>query len=132
MEMLFGIDASLPYAQRVEGLAQAGASLWDVVAECERPGSADSRIVRSSVRLNDLASFVAELPELRAIAFNGGEAFRAFIEGHRGYVTAGERLSIRFGSRSIEAFKMPSTSPANAAFSLERLYGSWFPLAEPR
>ncbi|NIJ07817.1 hypoxanthine-DNA glycosylase [Sphingomonas vulcanisoli] len=64
----------LPYAERLERLRAAGIALWDVIAEAHRPGSLDGAI-REAVH-RDLAGFVAALPDLRAVAFNGGEAAR--------------------------------------------------------
>lgn len=64
----------LPYAQRLVKLRAHGVGLWDVIASAERTGSLDGAI-RSPER-RDLAALAATLPELRAIAFNGGTAAR--------------------------------------------------------
>lgn len=63
---------SLPYQARLETLADHGIGLWDVVASAVRPGSLDGAI--RDHQANDLRTLIASLPDLRAIAFNGGKA----------------------------------------------------------
>lgn len=65
---------ALDYDARLLALQDAGVALWDVMASAERPGSTDAAIL--SPQANDLASLVATLPNLRAIAFNGATAHR--------------------------------------------------------
>lgn len=70
---LIGLDlAALPYAGRLEALLAAGIGLWDTIATASRKGSLDSAIREMAAR--DLGSFVAPLPNLRALAFNGSKA----------------------------------------------------------
>ena len=57
------------YIERLTRLQSAGVALWDVVRSAERTGSLDSAI-HDPVG-NDLNALLAELPRLRAIAFNG-------------------------------------------------------------
>ncbi|MDI6624169.1 MAG: DNA-deoxyinosine glycosylase, partial [Brevundimonas sp.] len=61
--------AALPYEDRLTALKAAGVGLWDVIASAERPGSLDAAI--RSPEAADLRGLVAELPKLRAVAFNG-------------------------------------------------------------
>ena len=56
MGALFGAGRDLSYARRLARLRAAGVALWDVVAECERPGSLDSAIRRE--KPNDLAGLL--------------------------------------------------------------------------
>jgi hypoxanthine-DNA glycosylase len=68
-----GADLSaLEYDARLAALLEARIGLWDVVASATRLGSTDAAI--RDHRANDLPALVATLPELRAIAFNGGAA----------------------------------------------------------
>lgn len=90
---------SLSYPDRLSALKAAGIGLWDVVAEADRAGSLDSAI-RQPVHA-DLAGLVATLPDLQAVAFNGGAAARA---GHR----------ILDGRTSATLLTLPSSSPALA------------------
>ncbi|HKX36686.1 MAG TPA: DNA-deoxyinosine glycosylase, partial [Rhizorhapis sp.] len=61
-----------PYALRLKRLRARGVGLWDVIESADRTGSLDSAI--RGVELRDLSSFVAKLPALVAIAFNGKTA----------------------------------------------------------
>jgi hypoxanthine-DNA glycosylase len=46
---LLGFSPDLPYADRLQRLTASGIALWDVIAGCERSGSLDADIVRTSV-----------------------------------------------------------------------------------
>lgn len=65
---------ALDYEARLTALKDAGVALWDVVASAHRPGSTDAAITDPAA--NDLPGFIATLPKLRAIAFNGATAHR--------------------------------------------------------
>lgn len=64
----------LPYDERLARLIAHRIGLWDVIATARREGSLDAAIRDATNR--DLAGFAATLPDLAAIAFNGGEAAR--------------------------------------------------------
>jgi hypoxanthine-DNA glycosylase len=93
---------SLPYPERLDRLRASKIALWDVIAEADRPGSLDGAI-RDAVH-RDLAGFVGELPELRTVAFNGGEAAR------RGR----KQLS---GVEGLKLIDLPSSSAAYAGMT---------------
>lgn len=99
MGTVIGEDlAALDYDARLATLLKHHVGLWDVVGEAVRPGSLDTAI-RDAVH-NDLAALVETLPDLRAVAFNGGKATRAgrkLLAGHEGRLTL---------------FALPSSSPA--------------------
>lgn len=65
---------ALAYPDRLAALLQAHVGLWDVVATAHRPGSTDAAL--SAIAPNDIAALAATLPDLRAIAFNGGTALK--------------------------------------------------------
>ena len=65
---------ALSYEARLATLLDAGIGLWDVVATAERSGSSDAAIRDAAA--NDLPTLIARLPALRAVAFNGGTAYR--------------------------------------------------------
>ena len=65
---------ALDYDRRLAALLDARIGLWDVVASATRPGSSDAAIRNHAA--NDLPALAATLPDLRAIAFNGGTAWR--------------------------------------------------------
>ena len=64
--------ADMPYENRLAALREAKIGLWDVIRSAERQSSSDSEIREAEA--HDLAALVADLPDLRAIAFNGGKA----------------------------------------------------------
>lgn len=64
----------LDYEARLAALLDAHIGLWDVVASAHRAGSSDAAIREPEA--HDIAALAASLPDLRAIAFNGGTAYR--------------------------------------------------------
>ncbi len=66
------------YDAKLAALREEGVGLWDVVAEAHRAGSLDTAIRNRAD--NDLAAFVATLPLLDTIAFNGGAAAKVGIK----------------------------------------------------
>jgi hypoxanthine-DNA glycosylase len=96
------------YQKRTEWLLAKGLGVWDVYAACEREGSLDSAI-RNAV-LNDFSSLKRICPELAAIAHNGAESFK-----HAKHTAM----------LGVPAYKLPSTSPANASWSFERKLAAW-------
>ena len=106
---LWQVDlARLPYADRLAVAQHHGLGLWDVYAACRREGSLDSAI--EAAVPNDLAGLAARLPQLQAIAHNGGESARA------------RRVTEALG---LPVYRLPSTSPANASWSFERKLAAW-------
>ena len=104
------------YAGRCAWLLERGLGLWDVYDSCERQGSLDAAIRRPQV--NEFAALHARCPQLRGLAHNGAESFR-----HAGAALAA--LNAAGGQTPLQAFKLPSTSPANAAWSFERKRMAW-------
>ena len=84
-------------------------ALWDVIAECDIAGSSDSSI--KNVVPAELSVILDHAP-VRKIYANGGKAFELY-----------QKYAFPVTGRPIE--KLPSTSPANAAFQMERLLGAW-------
>jgi TDG/mug DNA glycosylase family protein len=113
MEALFSIDASLPYARRLELVQENHLALWDVVGSCFRPGSSDASI--TSPRFNDIAGFIAVHPSLRLIALNGGTAARFYA---------------KMGKNTLPFRVMPSTSPAHARLTLKEKIDRWSAIKE--
>lgn len=89
-------------------------ALWDVIASCEIDGSSDSSI--QNVVPNDLSPILSQCP-IRHIYTNGGTAARFYHKF----------LLPRTGR---EAIPLPSTSPANASYSLDRLTERWMCIRE--
>ena len=98
---------SIPEKKRM--LLENQIAVWDVIASCRIAGSDDGSI--RDVAPNDIAGLL-EKSRIEKIYANGGKAF----ELYRKYV---------FPETGVEAARLPSTSPANASWSLERLTGRW-------
>ena len=90
-------------------LLRHGIALWDVIASCEISGSSDSSI-KNAVP-NDISEILSKSNVMRIFA-NGNTAFRLYEK----YI---------FPKTGIPAKKLPSTSPANAGMSEEKLTGEW-------
>lgn len=103
---------ALPYPERLAALQAAGVGLWDVVRSAARRGSLDTHIREHEP--NALEALVAELPQLRAVAFNGGTAFRL----GRGLLDEARGLTI---------VPLPSSSPAHTV-AFERKLRAWLEL----
>jgi len=76
-------------------------ALWDVLATCQRIGSADARIVEAAP--NDVASLLAAYPNIRQVLLNGqkaAECFRRLVQSS-------------LANADIRVIVLPSTSPAN-------------------
>ncbi|MCQ4638101.1 DNA-deoxyinosine glycosylase [Anaerovorax odorimutans] len=95
--------------QKKEFLLENHIAVWDVIASCEIEGSSDSTI--RNVVPNDLAHILDHAP-IAQIYCNGAKSYDLY----RKYC---QPCSGR------PAVKLPSTSPANAAYSLSRLLESW-------
>jgi hypoxanthine-DNA glycosylase len=95
--------------EKRELLLDNGIAVWDVISACEIIGSSDSSI--RNVRVNDLSQIIAVVPEIRIFA-NGTKSYELYQK----YI---------FPETGREAGKLPSTSPANAAWSLEKLCETW-------
>ena len=84
-------------------------ALWDVIASCDIEGSSDASI-RNAVA-NDL-SIILDHAEIQKIIVNGKTA---------------EKYYLKYTADNIgrPAICLPSTSPANAAWNLEKLIKAW-------
>ena len=89
-------------------------AVWDVIASCDIEGSSDSSI-KNAVP-NDFSDILKAAP-IRKIYTNGGTAYKLY---HK-YC---EKVT------GIKAMKLPSTSPANASYSLDRLISEWKVIAD--
>ena len=103
---------ALPYPERLEALEAAGVGLWDVVRSAARKGSLDTHIREHEP--NALEALVAELPQLKAVAFNGGTAFRL----GRGLLDE---------AAGLEIVPLPSSSPAHT-LAFDRKLQAWMEL----
>jgi hypoxanthine-DNA glycosylase len=84
-------------------------ALWDVIQSCDITGSADSSI--KNVIPNDITQILKQA-DIRSVYANGGMAYRLY-----------KKFIYNYTKREI--ILLPSTSPANASFSSERLVEAW-------
>ena len=84
-------------------------AIWDVIESCTIQGSSDTSI--RDVVVNDF-SVILENSKIEKIYVNGTKAYEL-------YHKYAEKKT------GIKAVKLPSTSPANAAWSLEKLCKVW-------
>lgn len=84
-------------------------ALWDVIGSCDIEGSSDSSI--ENVIANDLSRIL-----------DNADIHRVFVNGK-----TAEKYYKKFSEEKtgIKAVCLPSTSPANAAWSTERLSDTW-------
>ena len=80
-------------------------ALWDVIESCDIEGSSDSSI--RNVRINDFTR-IFKATDIRRVFANGSAAYELYR---------------RHVGNSIT--RLPSTSPANAAWSTRRLIDAW-------
>jgi len=102
---------SRPYDERLHVLQSHRIGLWDVIESARRQGSLDTAIREATHR--DLTAFARTLPDLRAIAFNGGKAAR---DGRRELVGQDGRWTL---------IDLPSSSGAHAAMARADKLAQW-------
>ena len=84
-------------------------ALWDVIASCKIIGSSDTSITNAIP--NDLTP-IFKTAKIEKVFCNGTKSFELYQK----YI---------YPINNIKAEKLPSTSPANAAFNLEKLIKEW-------
>jgi hypoxanthine-DNA glycosylase len=104
--------AALDYEARLRVLLAAGVGLWDVVGTARRSGSLDAAI--RDHQPNALLPLARRLPNLRAIAFNGGTSARL------GMKALGD-------GTAFALVPLPSSSPAYT-LSFDAKLALWLPL----
>lgn len=116
---VLGVNVPPDYRARVTLLQDNGIALWDVLASCIRPGSLDSAIAAEVA--NDFPAFLAVHGSIRMIGFNGQKAQTSFQKLVLPQIDAGR----------YDFHTLPSTSPANASYTLDRKYQIWSGFLRP-
>ena len=106
---VFSCEVPQTIEEKSEFILSHNIALWDVIASCEIEGSADSSI--RNVVPNDLTQ-ILQFADIKQIFVNGKTA---------------EKFYNKYIKEAIgkEAVCLPSTSPANAAWSIEKLVSAW-------
>ena len=106
---LFGEEPPKTVEEKKSLALRHGVAMWDTIGSCEIVGSSDASI--TNVVPNDL-SIILNAADIRAIFCNGGTSRRCY-----------ERYCRAQTGR--EALLLPSTSPANARWTREKLLRAW-------
>ena len=107
--MIYGVDKPETIEEKKKLILENNLALWDVIASCEITGSSDSSI--SDVTANDL-DIIIKNSKIERIFVNGKTAEKYYNK-------------YTYPKTGIKAICLPSTSPANAAWKVERLVESW-------
>lgn len=106
---IFGEVIPESIAEKKAFLLQNHIAVWDVIASCDIIGSSDSSI--RNVVPNDMDTILKQA-DIKAIFANGDKAYQLFLK----YCQKGGQPKVS---------KLPSTSPANAAWRVDKLIEVW-------
>lgn len=109
LAMIFECEVPETIDKKRNFLINRNIALWDVIASCDIVGSSDSSIKNA-------------VPNDLSVILSSADIKRIFVNGR-----TAEKFYNKYIRDSIqrEAICLPSTSPANAAWSLERLAEAW-------
>ena len=105
------LDSEVPNSieEKKRLMLSHGIALWDSIASCTIAGSSDSSI--KDVVPNNIGSILEAAP-IQRICCNGKTSYNCYMK-------------YNYPVTKLEADALPSTSPANVAYSLDRLVGEW-------
>lgn len=106
---LCGVPVVQTIEEKTELVLSHKIALWDVIASCEIKGSADSSVTNA-------------VPNDLSIILDNSNIKRIFTNGRTAYNLYNKHIKEKTG---IEAVYLPSTSPANASKSLDKLCEEW-------
>ena len=108
------VEVPVTPEEKTKMLLDNNIAIWDVIHSCSIVGSSDTSI--KDVVVNDFSEILKN-SKVKTIYVNGGKAYEL-------YHKYAEK------NTGIKAIKLPSTSPANAAWKLERLCEAWSQIKE--
>ncbi len=106
---VFGQKTPVTIEEKKQFLLLNNIAVWDVIASCDIVGSSDSSI--KNVVANDLSEILSVAP-IKRIFVNGKAAEKYYNLYTKSVI-------------GMEAVYLPSTSPANAMWSIEKLVSAW-------
>ncbi|GFI61131.1 hypothetical protein IMSAG049_00284 [Clostridiales bacterium] len=106
---VYGCPVPESIEEKKEFLLHNHIALWDTIDSCDIIGSSDSTI--KNVIPTDI-NIILRAAKIKAVFCNGAASHRLYMK-------------YCYPATGVEAIKLPSTSPANAAFSLEKLILIW-------
>ena len=95
--------------EKKEMLLEGHIAIWDVISECDIKGSSDSSIKNVIPADIDYLLTRTSISRIFANGNTAGRLYRKYVQEKTG----------------MEIVVLPSTSPANAAYSLEKLVEEW-------
>jgi len=114
LPLIFDEEIPVTIEEKSALILRHNLALWDSIQSCVITGSSDSSV--KDVVPNDLSVIISN-SKVTQIFCNGALSHKMYMK----YI---------YPQTKIEAVKLPSTSPANAAFSMDRLYEQWKIIAE--
>ena len=109
LALLCGEEVPVTIEEKADLVLSRHLALWDSIRSCTITGSSDSSV--RDVVPNDL-SVIIDNSRVSRVFCNGALSYNMYMK-------------YSFPATGIRAVKLPSTSPANAAYSLERLAKAW-------
>ena len=109
LAMIYSTDKPMTVEEKKKLIPENNLALWDVIASCEITGSSDSSI--SDVTANNL-DVIIKNSKVERIFVNGKTAEKYYNK-------------YTYPKTGIKAICLPSTSPANAAWNIEKLVEKW-------
>lgn len=106
---LMKVELPVTTEEKRDFLLRHHIAVWDVIHSCSITGSGDASI--RDVIPNDFTELLKKA-KIRKVYANGNKAYELYMK----YVYSNTRIEIE---------KLPSTSPANAGYSLEKLEQKW-------
>ena len=106
---IFGEPVPQSVPEKRDFILRNHIALWDVIASCDIQGSADSTI--KNVTPNDLR-IILDTADIKEIFVNGKTAEKYYNKYTKDLI-----------NRPVTC--LPSTSPANAAWNMEKLIEAW-------
>ncbi|MGN0032117.1 MAG: DNA-deoxyinosine glycosylase [Candidatus Gastranaerophilaceae bacterium] len=103
--------SELDYETKLQILLNNNIALWDTIKSCKREGSLDSDI--QNEKPNNIRKLLKMYPNIETICLNGNKSYSAFKKYFPDFL------------EKYTCHKMPSTSPANARYSLDALTKEW-------
>lgn len=109
LSAVYKVETPMTVKEKTKFLLDNNIAVWDVIASCDIVGSSDSSI--KNVVPNDIQR-ILDVASIEKILVNGKKA---------------EQLYKKYIEKEIgrQAICLPSTSPANAAWTLEKLIETW-------
>ena len=104
------------YDNKLKTLLDNKIALWDTIQTCKREGSLDSDIQNEIP--NDIRQLLKKYPQIKTICLNGNKSYSSFKKYFPDL------------TEEYNCLKMPSTSPANARYSLNALIEEWAEITE--